>query len=49
MMNIEFDLSTRYFKKDNIIENSNYEKGYFTKNVKSKFGEFESQIVLKNK
>ena len=61
MMNAEFDSSIGYEKNDNKVEKSNYRNGYSTKNVKSKFGEFdltvprdrkaefEPQIVPKNK
>ena len=61
MMNAEFDSSIGYEKNDNKVEKSNYRNGYSTKNVKSKFGEFdltvprdrkaefEHQIVPKNK
>ena len=61
MMNAEFDSSMGYEKSNNKIEKTNYRNGYSTKNVKSKFGEFElsvprdrnaefePQIVPKNK
>jgi len=61
MMNAEFETSMGYSKSDNKIEKNNYRNGYSTKNVKSKFGEFElsvprdrnaefdPQIVQKNK
>ena len=61
MMNAEFDTSMGYSKSDNKVEKNNYRNGYSTKNVKSKFGEFElsvprdrnaefdPQIVPKNK
>ena len=49
MMNIEFDSSMGYEKNDNKIEESNYRNGYSSKKVKSQFGEFEPQIVPKNK
>lgn len=44
MMNAEFDSSMGYEKNDNKTEKSNYRNGYSTKNVKSKFGEFELSI-----
>ena len=44
MMNAEFDSSMGYEKSDNTTEKSNYRNGYSTKNVKSKFGEFELSI-----
>lgn len=61
MMNAEFNSSMGYEKSDNKIEKTNYRNDYSTKNVKSKFGEFElsvprdrnaefePQIVPKNK
>lgn len=61
MMNAEFNSSMGYEKSNNKIEKTNYRNGYSTKNVKSKFGEFElsvsrdrnaefePQIVPKNK
>lgn len=49
MMNAEFDSSMGYEKSDNKIEKSNYRNGYSSKKVKSQFGEFEPQIVPKNK
>ncbi len=61
MMNAEFDTTMGYEKNDKIIEKNNYRNGYSSKNVKSKFGEFEltvsrdrnsefdPQIVPKNK
>ena len=49
MMNAEFDSSMGYEKSDNKVEKTNYRNGYSSKNVKSKFGEFEPQIVPKNK
>ncbi len=61
MMNAEFDATMGYSKNDNKVEKNNYRNGYSTKNVKSKFGEFElsvprdrnaefnPQIVPKNK
>ena len=44
MMNAEFDSSMGYSKSDNKIEKENYRNGYSTKNVKSKFGEFELSV-----
>ena len=44
MMNAEFDTAMGYPKSDNIVEKNNYRNGYSTKNVKSKFGEFELSI-----
>ena len=41
MMNAEFDTSMGYSKNDKKVEKNNYRNGYSTKNVKSKFGEFE--------
>ena len=61
MMNAEFDTTMGYSKNDNKVEKNNYRNGYSTKNVKSKYGEFElsvprdrnaefdPQIVPKNK
>ena len=61
MMDAEFETSMGYEKSDNKVEKDNYRNGYSTKNVKSKFGEFEltvprdrnsefePQIVPKNK
>lgn len=44
MMNAEFDTAMGYPKSDNIVEKNNYRNGHSTKNVKSKFGEFELSI-----
>ena len=44
MMNAEFDSSTGYKKSDNVIEKINYRNGYTSKNVKSRFGEFELSV-----
>lgn len=46
MMNAEFDSSMGYEKSNNVIEKNNYRNGYSTKNVKSKFGEFELTVPV---